>query len=118
MLEMAVFENVPLSCRTVKREKEEVHFLPLSANLIRNRDQGPGCLSGWKPLLSARSNLEGGLTSLAEGSEHSGRPCARVLSVPGFLAIMSRKLAGRRFILGVKKALPPCAEASLFQHPD
>ena len=50
-----------------------------------------------------------------EGLEDSGRPCAEVLSVPGFFASLGPFPAGRRFILRVKERGLPPREVSLFQ---
>ena len=36
------------------------------------------------------SNLEGGLRAVLMTFEHSGHPCAQVLSVPGLLVILAQ----------------------------
>ena len=41
--------------------------------------------------------------TVLEGLEDSGRPCAEVLSVPGFFAVPGRFLSGKWFILREKR---------------
>ena len=48
---------------------------------------------------------------------YSGRHCARVLSVAGFLVIISQTLAGRRFILRGERPLFIPGRPSLFDNP-
>jgi len=49
---------------------------------------------------------------------YSRSPCAKVLSVPGFFAILARFPGEERFILAGKGGSFPCAEASLSHLPD
>ena len=53
----------------------------------------------------AAHNLEGGLMTPLEGLANSRRPCARVLSVAGFLAIIGRFPGSGWFILRREEAL-------------
>ena len=77
----------------------------LLISLIRNRRPGTGVCPTVKRVLWACRSLEGGPASLPEGLEDSMRPCAGVLSVAGFFALMVRFLAGEGFILRVKGPL-------------
>ena len=54
------------------------------------------------------------MTSLAEGLEGFRLPCAQVLSVPGFFAIIDRFPAGEEFSLRVRKTSFLCADPSFF----
>ena len=56
------------------------------------------------------------MRAVEEGLEVSGPPCARVLSVAGFLAKRDPFLSGKRFILRVKKA-SFCLRNPLFFNP-
>ena len=60
----------------------------------------------------AGSNLEGGLRSMLEGLRYSWPPCAQVLSVAGFFALLLLFLGWEGFILEGERAsfLPagPC----------
>jgi len=56
--------------------------------------------------------------SLAEGLQHSLRPCATRLSVAGFLAEMHRFLPGGRFILRVKRPSFPVQDPRIFNTGD
>ena len=51
----------------------------------------------------AGSSLEGGLPSLAEGLGDLRRPCTRVLSVAGLLAVIGAFLGRKGFIPEVKR---------------
>ena len=85
--------------------------------LIRNlpiRAQEPGMRPTVKRDESARSNLEGGLTTVSEGLEGFRLPCTKVLSVAGLLAFPGSFLAGRRFILRVEREVLHPEEPLLF----
>ena len=78
-------------------------FPQLLTLLIRNvREAGP---RAGLPLTGERagSKLEGGLRSFSEGLRDSRCPCARLLSVAGFLALLKPFLSKRGFILRVRK---------------
>ena len=59
----------------------------------------------------------GGLRAVVKGLQHSGRPCAALLSVAGFFAIKPRFLAGEGFILRVKRSLFPVQDPTMFNNP-
>ena len=56
-------------------------------------------------MLKAEFYLEGGLLTVLEGLRDLGEPCAKVLSVAGFYALLWPFLAGKRFILRVRMVL-------------
>ena len=68
-----------------------------------------------KRVLSAGRNLKGGLRSVLEGLEGFESPCAKVLSVSGFLALLAPFPGWEEFIL--KRKRPPFSpgKASLLQ---
>ena len=57
------------------------------------------------------------MKTVLEGLEVSLPPCARGLSVAGFLVVIGRFPAGRRFILRVKLAPFSPGRPSLFNNP-
>jgi len=66
---------------------------PVSATFINFNQKhrpGTGFSTNSETGDSGCCNLEGGLMSLPEGLEVSARPCARVLSVAGFSAVLGR----------------------------
>jgi len=71
---------------------------------VRIRRPGTGVLPAPITQEEASCNLEGGLTSVLEGLEDSGRPCAHRLSVAGLLAILALFPLGEEFIPEVRKA--------------
>ena len=97
------FENGTLSCRTVKRGREGCHFLPVLTLLIRNPEETRGLSQPRRGPERAGQDLEGGLRSTLEGFEHSGHPCAQVLSVAGFYASLGLFLLGRTVYSEVKR---------------
>jgi len=88
---------------------------PLLTHLIRNRAQGRGLLASPSRCEKAAPSLAGGGRLFSEGLEYSCRPCARVLSVAGFLAFIALFPGPGRFILAGKEGGFPCPEASPLQ---
>lgn len=79
------------------------HFLHFLDHLIRKRRPGTGVLPNSETGKEAGCNPKGGLRSPFEGLALSRRPCARVLSVPGFFAVPGRFPWPEGFILRVKE---------------